>query len=275
MSDASTQRGLVEGDPDFERKSLEFFSRMIAARPPEKPRIDKLLQQLRRLLGPDRVTNFAVVGCGPMPHTIQVLRDLGAPVVGIEPVPSFVKSANEFLGEDLVRVGAAEHIDLPDNSQSVVMFESVLEHVDSPLIAMNELYRVTRPGGVCVIMTTNRLRFSFIGNNGEYNVPFFNWLPRLLQECYVFDHLHHRPHLANYSTRPAVHWFSFADLCALGRTAGYAQFYSIIDLVRPEDPGIARSAFRRTVLKWVQRSPWLRALALTQIGDTIFMYKRK
>lgn len=275
MSDDPAQRGLVDGDPDLERKSLEYFSRMIAARPPEKPRIEKLLQQLNRLLGAGRVSNFAVVGCGPKPHTIQVLRELGKPVIGIEPVPSFVTSANEFLGANLVQVGAAERIDLPDNSQSVVLFESVLEHVDSPLIAMNELYRVTRPGGVLVIMTTNRLRFSITGKNGEYHVPFYNWFPRLLKECYVFDHLHYRPHLADYSTRPAVHWFSFADLCALGRTAGYAQFYSIIDLVRPEDPGITKSAFRRTVLKWVQRNPWLRALALRQIGDTIFMYKRQ
>jgi len=35
-------------------------------------------------------------------------------------------------------------------------------------------------GGIAYITTTNRLRFSLRGDNGEYNVRFFNWLPRVV-----------------------------------------------------------------------------------------------
>ena len=47
----------------------------------------------------------------------------------------------------------------------------------------------------------------------------------------MFQMLHYEPQLANYNARPAVHWFSFPDLCRLGREAGFAQFYSPLDLI--------------------------------------------
>jgi hypothetical protein len=137
------------------------------------------------------------------------------------------------------------------------------------------MYRVLAPGGVLCVTTTNRHRFSLDGSNGEFNVPFYNWLPRLLKESYVFQHLHYQPKLANYTARPAVHWLSYADLCERGRDAGFAQFYAIVDLMRITDPSIAKSGLRRFVLPMLQQHPWLRSLALTQIGHAIFMLKRR
>jgi hypothetical protein len=95
-----------------------------------------------------------------------------------------------------------------------------------------------------------------------------------VKEGYVFQHLHYRPELANFSSRPAVHWLSFADLCSRGRDAGFSQFYSPLDLMRIEDQIIQRSALRKFVLPRIQSNPWLRALALTQVGGSIFMMKR-
>jgi len=112
------------------------------------------------------------------------------------------------------------------------------------------------------------------GENGEYNLRFFNWLPRIVQESYVFRHLHYTPSLANYSLRPAVHWFSFADLCRLGRASGFAQFYSPLDLARSDDTVIRVRWWRRLLLPLLQRNPWLRAMALTQLGHAIVMLKR-
>jgi hypothetical protein len=89
----------------------------------------------------------------------------------------------------------------------------------------------------------------------------------------VHHHLHFDPRLANYSLRPAVHWFTYASLCGLGRDVGFSRFYSIVDLVTPFDDTIASSAFRRSVLRMVQQRPLLRAFALTQIGSTIVMVK--
>ena len=75
--------------------------------------------------------------------------------------------------------------------------------------------------------------------------------------------------------RPAVHWYTFSELCNLGRLAGFTQFYSPIDLYREDDPPIRKSGLRRFCLRQLQSSPWLRALALivTFFGGMIMMLK--
>src|SRR5947199_29838 len=82
---------------------------------------------------------------------------------------------------------------------------------------LDRMFRVLAPGGIAIVTTTNKLRISLSGHNGEYKLRFFNWLPSLVKECFVFEHLHYNPGLANYSELPAVHWFSYASLCTLGR----------------------------------------------------------
>ena len=185
------------------------------------------------------------------------------------------RRAAESLGSrGEIKVGTAEVMPLESASQRAVLLESVLEHVDSPAQALAEAYRVLVPGGVLYVYTTNRLRFSLRGENGEFNVPFFNWFPSLVRESYVYKHLHFAPALANYSLRPAVHWFTYADLCRRGREVGFAQFYSLIDLVDAEAPSLKRGRFRRFLVQRCRHNPWLRALGLTQFGSAIFMYKR-
>lgn len=153
--------------------------------------------------------------------------------------------------------------------------ESVLEHVDSPPKALAESYRALAPGGILFICTSNRWKFRLSGRNSEYRVPFFNWFPDVIKESYVFQQLHYNPKHANYSVRPAVHWFSYSQLCKLGRNAGFAQFYSLLDLVEPDNPIVSKSRLRRFLLNRVRYNPWLRGLALTQTGSiSIFMLKR-
>ena len=128
--------------------------------------------------------------------------------------------------------------------------------------------------GLAFIITTNRFMFAPSGACAEFNVRFYNWLPPLVKECYVHQHLHYEPQLANYTPRPAVHWFTFNSLCALGRAAGFAQFYSNVDLVRPEDPSVRSNAVKRRLVPLVRRNPWVRALVLTQVGGMVIMRKR-
>ena len=272
-------RKLAAGYPELGRLAHEYFVGTQTERPVEPQRLDDLLRLLGRLVPLTNGQNVCVIGCGPVPHIMQLLADRGFVVSGVEPVKSFVASANDYLGRDAVRVGVAESIPFPSESQQVVFFESVLEHVESPIKSIEEIYRVLAPGGIVFLQTTNRFRFSLTGANGEYNVRYYNWLPRLVKESFIFLHLHYKPSLANYTERPAVHWFSYADLCALGREAGFAQFYSPLDLRRRTDDPLAQNPIKRfvmtsRVLEAIQRSPWLRALALTQLGHDIIMLKR-
>ena len=274
--DLYNERKLAEGYPNLHELAHKEFFHEMSLKPDDSPHIERLVTYIGRLVDLSESREILVLGCGPQPQPMLILTRMGHRVVGVEPVQSFVETARQYLDAPAsVLTGSAEHIPLPDNSQEIVFFESVLEHVDSIPQSLEEIYRVLAPGGVLYLTTTNRHRFSLKGENGEYNVPFYNWFPRLVKEGYIFEHLHYNPKLANYSLRPAVHWLSFTDLCRLGRDAGFAQFYSNVDLMQISDPRIAKSRLRRTFLPYVQRNPWLRALALTQTGHVIFMLKRK
>jgi len=274
-------RKLSEGYPDLERLAFEQFVSSQRAKPDDAPRVEWLLRLLGRLITLDGTQTVCVIGCGPVPQPIRILRGLGYSVTGVEPVPLFVKAAGEYLEDpNAVVQGAAESIPLPSESQDLVVFDNVLEHVESPLVSLTEIFRVLKPGGITYLTTTNRHRFSLVGENFEYNVPFFNWYPRLLKESYIFRHLHYEPRIANYTERPAVHWFSYADLCALGRLAGFAQFYSPLDLRTRADARSSANPLKRWVMGgWpldvVQRNPLLRSLALTQLGGEVVMLRRR
>jgi SAM-dependent methyltransferase len=217
--------------------------------------------------------NAAVIGCGPAPVSILELASSGFSSVGIEPVEGAIQQAHVFLGGVAgVYQGAAEAVPLASNSQSLVLLENVLEHVDSVRKSLDECYRILKPGGVLYILTTNRKRFSFTGINWEFSTRFYNWFPRTVKESYVFSALHDRPEIARYSPRPAVHWFSFAELCQHGRDVGFARFYSSLDLRYRciQNPTRAQRA-RASLL----RNPWVRALCINQCCGEIFMWKRQ
>jgi SAM-dependent methyltransferase len=267
------QRKLADGYPDIERLGAEHF----ADHQDITNDVLKTMQRIGRLtdLGPS--PRVLVIGCGPKPQSVRELRDAGFTAIGVEPVSRSVEIAAEYLGAPgLVLQGTAEVMPAEAGSQDVVIMESVLEHVDSAHQSVAEAYRVLRPGGVLYITTTNRTRFSPTGKNGEFFVPFFNWLPAIVRESYVFRHLHYEPSLASYTPRPAVHWFTYPELCALGRQAGFAQFYSFLDLIdETTDESVASSRAKTWIIRTVRRRPWFRALMISQMtGNPMFMYKR-
>jgi SAM-dependent methyltransferase len=263
-------RKLSTGFPDMERRGAEFQAHsQDSGQPSGHLYIHAFMDCMKRLIDVDG--KVLLLGCGPRPYALRWLRENGYDAEGIEPVEISVKTAKEF---GPVHLGSAEMIPFRDESCKAVFMESVLEHVDSPEKSLAECYRVLEPGGALFVYTTNRWKINLRGFNGEYQVPFFNWFPRIVQESYVFQAIHYRPELANYNARPAFHWFTYPDLCRLGRGAGFGQFYSTLDLADVNNKLIARSKFRRFFLNKVRYNPWLRSLALTQAGGAIFMLKR-
>jgi ubiquinone/menaquinone biosynthesis C-methylase UbiE len=270
-------RPYSEGYPDLEATGVEWYAKhQDAGVADAAPRGLTVMDLIGRLIDLSQGSRkIAVVGCGPEPRAVSNLIESGFDAVGVEPVEGSVEAARGFLGDPARALrGAAEDMPFDDESQRIVLLEAVLEHVDSPRQSLAECHRVLEPGGVLYVYTTNRFRFSLRGRNGEYEVPFFNWFPRIVKESYVFHHLHYDPKLANYSPRPAVHWFSYTDLCALGREAGFGQFYSKLDLADENSPQIQKRASTRFLYRYAKFHPWLRALALLQYGNSIFMLKR-
>ena len=272
-TDLYKDRLLTEGYPNIGELGVEHFKNTQEV----NQSIRDLIPCFRKLIDFNKMPKTAVViGCGPKPHSVRELLDDGFQASGVEPVVGFVEAARTYLNNEAeIYVGGAEFTSLPSGSQSIVLLESVLEHVDSPVQSLAESYRILAPGGVLYVDTTNRHRFALDGENGEFRVPFYNWFPDTVKEGYIFKHLHYAPHLANYSVRPAVHWFSYGDLCKLGREVGFAQFYSRLDFPGTYARGGSFRRFLKTSLQTATATrPWLRALALRQLGGSVFMYKR-
>lgn len=271
--DLYNSRPLLDGHPDLSRAVEAFVETQEDGG--ERAELARwIIRYLSRLRPLAPGSEICVVGCGPKPRSCTALAEDGYSVTAIEPVPGFAAAATEYVGGAAqVMLGSAEQIPLPSESQDVVLCESILEHVDSPRLSLTEIFRTLRSGGMAWIVTTNRFRFSPKGTNYEYNVPFFNWFPPVVQEAFVYHHLHYKPSLANYSLRPAVHWFSYADLCKAGRDVGFNRFYSLVDLASLDDPRLRGRPWRQWVLRNVRTRPLLRALALTQVGGTIVMVK--
>lgn len=269
-------RRLSEGYPGLDALSLETFEETLARQPDDTWRVQTIVGYLDRLIDIRAARNVLLVGCGPRPEAMRILREMGLNVVGVEPVKNFVVAARRHLNDEAaVLEGRAEDLPNASESQNVVILESVLEHVDSVSRSLAEVHRVLVPGGVAYISTTNRLR---LVPDAEFNVRFFPSLPKIVKESYVFRQLHYEPSLANYSDRPAVHWFTYAELCQLGREAGFFQFYSQLDLKSPEPRNFSGGDLTRRLkakaLTHVQNNSWLRALVLSQRGGVIFMMKR-
>src|SRR4051812_14649365 len=171
MDKLYADRKLGEGYPGLAKIAFEKYMDILDASPDSVASVAPYLRCADRLVEIDEPKNVLVLGCGPRPKTLEVLAQKGYKAVGVEPVPSFVFSAREYLGgPEKVLEGAAEEIPLTSSSQDMVICESVLEHVESPTKSLDEMFRVLSPGGAACVMTTNRHRVSLKGDNGEFNV---------------------------------------------------------------------------------------------------------
>jgi len=272
--DLYATRGLLDGHPDLaDNQNTKYIESQRERSVSKVPRVLSLLKRLGKAF--DEPCPVAVVGCGAKPLGIQDLHQRGYDVIGVEPVQSLREDAEAFLeGAVPILSGTAECLPVDSCSQRIVLLESVIEHVDSVFLSLSECYRILSPGGILYLTTHNRHTFSVSGTNHEYRVPFYNWLPKIVKECYVHKHLHFDPRLANYSQRPAVNWFTYPELCELGRQVGFARFYHKLDLIDRSADSLKRSRMKRFVLERFQRNVWLRTLALNQLGISMIMVKR-
>lgn len=97
------------------------------------------------------------VGCGPG----TITADLAAlvpdgQVIGLEHAPEVLKQAQSTVDERGLTniqfaVGDVHALDYPDDSFDVVHAHQVLQHLGDPVQALQEMRRVTKPGGIVAI----------------------------------------------------------------------------------------------------------------------------
>jgi SAM-dependent methyltransferase len=88
------------------------------------------------------------VGCGTG-ATAAALHRYGA-VTGVDMSPLALKCCRR-RGLKRLTQGVAEALPLADESAHVIVATDILEHLDDDLVALQEFYRVLRPGGYAVI----------------------------------------------------------------------------------------------------------------------------
>ena len=89
------------------------------------------------------------VGCGPGALTAELVRRAGADAVSaVEPSASFAAAVRERLPGVDVRQAAAERLPFAAGTFDAALAQLVVHFMADPVMGLQEMSRVTRPGGV-------------------------------------------------------------------------------------------------------------------------------
>ncbi len=125
--------------------------------------LGKLIEQFEReliiqMLRSKRGERFLDAGCGTGMFTRCLLAE-GASVVGLElSFPMLLKAGEKLDGYQFQMVqGDMQHLPFADNEFDKTISVSAIEFIENAKGAIDELFRVTKPGGCIVVTTLNRL----------------------------------------------------------------------------------------------------------------------
>lgn len=143
---------------------------------------DKLQLHGMSFLGADVLD----IGCGHGSMAIEIGRR-GGKVIGIEPCASWRQIAYQRMKELPFRQhikiisGNAEKLPFKNDSFDYILSLQVLEHVQNVKLAIEEMTRVLRPGGIGYVSCENYLAFK----EQHYKVAWLPLLPKNLAVIYL------------------------------------------------------------------------------------------
>lgn len=213
--------------------------------------------------------DVADIGCNAGTQSRCWLED-GHNVSGLDISDGLIALArqrNEQFGEHAnFSVGSATKLPWPDQRFDIVLLPELLEHVDDWQSCINEAVRVLKPGGTIFLSTTNYL----CPVQQEFDLPMYSWYPGRLKQYFVKKSLTTSRHLVNFTSFPAVHWFSPYGLKSyLGRlgVSGLDRF-DLIDLAN-------RPAYARALVWATRKVAPLRFLGHVLTPSTIVIGHKK
>ncbi len=113
---------------------------------------------IHRMLAPAPGESILDAGCGTGIFTADILKT-GATVVGLELALSMLQRARTRLAQQAFQPIAGDMLGLPfvDDSFHKSVSVTAIEFIDNATFAVEELFRVTKPGGIIVVATLNAL----------------------------------------------------------------------------------------------------------------------
>lgn len=95
------------------------------------------------------------IGCG-LGFFSKIMREKGAKVYGIDLGINLVNITAKKVPEGNFSVGNAQTIPFLSNTFDITLCTEVIEHTENPLKALEELFRITKLGGLIVLTTPNK-----------------------------------------------------------------------------------------------------------------------
>lgn len=136
-SDAAKERGYTDYRADAPLYLKTYRRRLAVVR--------------RNFKQPGRVLD---VGCAAG-YFLQVMREEGWDVTGLEPSDAIRPQAEERLGSENVHAGILGDCDLKEGSFDLVTMWDVIEHIPDVVAAVREVRKLLAPGGLFLIETQN------------------------------------------------------------------------------------------------------------------------
>lgn len=116
----------------------------------QKSLSDSFRQKLRIVR--EQVASGDLLDVGAAYGTFMRLASEYYACIGLELSDYAARKAREEFHVD-VRVGTIEDAPFPDAQFDVIVMWDIIEHLQNPVVALKEVYRLLRPGGFCFIST--------------------------------------------------------------------------------------------------------------------------
>jgi SAM-dependent methyltransferase len=184
-------------------------------------------------------------GCGVGQYA-ERLAQQGGQVIGLE--YDFERAVEARRRSQIVTNAAGEHLPYPNASFDLILSHEVLEHVQDDRLAVREMVRVLRMGGMLVVFVPNRgYPFETHGVywRGRYhfgNIPLVNYLPYRWRDRLA-------PHVRVYSRDDLEQLFAGLPLRIFEKKVIFGAYDNVI----ARYPRLGRSL--RWLLQMLEKTP--------------------
>lgn len=158
------------------------YQKHVSQNPIQKALLNNFYRSFLSIIKNTKADKILDVGCGEG-FTIQILKEknIGTAREGIDVLPEAVEVAKKNIPDEEFKVGSIYDLPYKDNSFDLVLCMEVLEHLEDPQVALQELKRVSSKHIFFSVphepwfQLTNLLRLKYAKNLGNHPEHINHW----------------------------------------------------------------------------------------------------